>query len=234
VDVLVTVCRSASTERERERERENGIPGELRSGRRIRCGDRAHPPIDDVGDNDDNDSRLLPHPTGRGAERARNIGEATCTDHRLERHAAANAIPIYHPPSTRRAHGPGWHLRQVRPQARPARPVPALPALSPRRRRVEAEPGQGHLPGSFTVSEDRIEFFNDPHCYKDVGVYAWRLKAGALTLEVVEDGCGAGLRARNLVSLPWESCQPPSMEAAITDHWSIPIGCDTPQTTPEE
>jgi hypothetical protein len=88
--------------------------------------------------------------------------------------------------------------------------------------------------GSFTVSEDRIAFFNDPHCYEDVGIYAWRLESGKLTLEVVEDGCGAGLRARNLVSLPWESCQPPSMEAAITDHWSIPIGCDTPQTTPEE
>lgn len=88
--------------------------------------------------------------------------------------------------------------------------------------------------GSFTVSEDRIEFFNDPHCYEDVGIYAWRLEAGKLTLEVVTDDCASGLRARNFVSLPWESCQPPSTEAAITNHWPIPVGCDTTQTIPEE
>jgi hypothetical protein len=88
--------------------------------------------------------------------------------------------------------------------------------------------------GSFTVSEDRIQFFNDPHCNEDVGIYTWRLESGTLTLEVVTDDCGSGLRARNLVSLPWESCQPPSTEAAISDHWPTPIGCDTTQTVPEE
>ena len=88
--------------------------------------------------------------------------------------------------------------------------------------------------GSFTVSEDRIAFFNDPQCYEDVGIYAWRLESGQLTLEVVEDECGAGLRARNLASLPWESCQPSSTEAAITDHWPTPVGCDTTQSVSEE
>jgi hypothetical protein len=88
--------------------------------------------------------------------------------------------------------------------------------------------------GSFTVSEGRIEFFNDPHCYEDVGIYTWGLEAGKLTLEVVEDDCASGLRARNLVSLPWESCQPPSTEAAISDHWPTPIGCDTTQPISEE
>jgi hypothetical protein len=88
--------------------------------------------------------------------------------------------------------------------------------------------------GSFTVSQDRIEFFNDPHCYEDVGIYAWRLEAGKLTLEVMRDGCAFDLRAKSLVALPWESCQPPSTEAAITDHWPIPVGCDATQPISEE
>lgn len=63
--------------------------------------------------------------------------------------------------------------------------------------------------GSFTVSEDRITFFNDPHCYDAVGIYRWQLEAGQLVLEVVEDECdgrvlgGGGLRATNFASLPW-------------------------------
>jgi hypothetical protein len=84
--------------------------------------------------------------------------------------------------------------------------------------------------GSFTVSEDRVEFFNDPHCFQDTGVYTWDLEDGKLTLELVEDNCGVYLRARNLVALPWQSCQPPSTEAAITNHWPTPVGCDMTET----
>ena len=63
--------------------------------------------------------------------------------------------------------------------------------------------------GSFTVSEDRIEFFNDPHCYDAVGIYTWKLEAGQLTLEAIEDECdgrvlgGGGLRVTNFSSDPW-------------------------------
>jgi hypothetical protein len=91
--------------------------------------------------------------------------------------------------------------------------------------------GWGTL-GSFAVSEDRIEFFNDPHCLQDVGIYTWELRDGKLMLSVVEDNCGVDLRLRNLVAYPWESCQPPSTEAAITDHWPTPVGCGTIKTEP--
>jgi hypothetical protein len=79
--------------------------------------------------------------------------------------------------------------------------------------------------GSFSVSGDQIEFFNDPHCFQDTGTYTWKLEDGKLILTVVEDNCGVYLRKQNLVALPWESCQPPSEEAAITDHWPISPGC---------
>lgn len=81
--------------------------------------------------------------------------------------------------------------------------------------------------GSFIISGDQISFFNDPHCYEDIGIYTWKLEDGELALEVVSDDCAFGLRAENLVDLPWESCQPPSTEAAVTNHWPTPIGCDT-------
>jgi len=84
--------------------------------------------------------------------------------------------------------------------------------------------------GSFVVSGDQISFFNDPHCYEDVGIYTWELEDGELALEVIEDDCAFGLREENFVAHPWESCQPPSTEAAITNHWPTPVGCDMPQT----
>jgi hypothetical protein len=80
--------------------------------------------------------------------------------------------------------------------------------------------------GSFAVSGERIAFFNDPHCHRDVGVYTWRLEAGQLVLGLIEDNCGVDLRARSLTAQPWLSCQPPSTEAAVTDHWPRPPGCD--------
>ena len=81
--------------------------------------------------------------------------------------------------------------------------------------------------GSFTVTEDQIVFFNDPHCFQDTGVYRWRLEDGRLTLTADDDNCGVYLRAQNLEAMPWESCQPPSTEAAITNHWPIPAGCES-------
>ena len=63
--------------------------------------------------------------------------------------------------------------------------------------------------GSFTVTENRIEFFNDPHCYDAVGIYTWKLEASQLTLEAIEDKCdgrvlgGGGLRVMNFTSQPW-------------------------------
>jgi hypothetical protein len=62
--------------------------------------------------------------------------------------------------------------------------------------------------GSFVVSGNQIEFFNDPHCHQDFGTYRWTLASGQLILEVVQDRCGAGLRAMALTAQPWLSCQP--------------------------
>jgi hypothetical protein len=78
---------------------------------------------------------------------------------------------------------------------------------------------------SFTVSGDRVELFNDPTCLDDVGVYTWQLAEGELTFSVVEDKCAILLRAQNLTSIPWQSCQPPNREAAVSGHWPALAGC---------
>jgi hypothetical protein len=78
---------------------------------------------------------------------------------------------------------------------------------------------------SFTVSQDQLYLFNDPVCTDAVGVYKWKLESGTLTLEVIEDECAIRLRAMNLTGLPWLSCRPPNAEAAVTDHWFKPPGC---------
>lgn len=80
--------------------------------------------------------------------------------------------------------------------------------------------------GSYAVSEDRIYFFNDPYCNWETGVYQWKLEEGALTLTELDDPCSQGLRAANFINQPWLSCSPPNTEAAITDHWQKPAGCD--------
>lgn len=80
--------------------------------------------------------------------------------------------------------------------------------------------------GSYAVSGDQIYFFNDPYCNQDTGVYRWKLEDGALTLTEVDDPCSQGLRSANFVDQPWLSCRPPNTEAAITDHWQKPKGCD--------
>jgi len=64
--------------------------------------------------------------------------------------------------------------------------------------------------GSYTVSEGRIDFFNDPSCYYVVGSYTWELEAGQLTLQAIDDECdgrvlgGGGLRVMNFTSHPWK------------------------------
>lgn len=80
--------------------------------------------------------------------------------------------------------------------------------------------------GSYTVSDDRIYFFNDPYCNMETGVYQWKLEEGALILTEIDDPCSQGLRAANFIDQPWLSCRPPNPEAAITDHWQKPEGCD--------
>jgi len=80
--------------------------------------------------------------------------------------------------------------------------------------------------GSFYVSGDRLILANDPVCHEVIGVYRWRLEEGRLTLKEIDDPCAIHLRAANLTSLAWLSRQPPSAEAAITDHWLKPPGCD--------
>lgn len=79
--------------------------------------------------------------------------------------------------------------------------------------------------GSYAVMGQRVEFFNDPTCQDGVGVYEWALEDGSLTLSVIDDTCAIGVRADNFTSLPWDSCQPPTLEAAISGHWYMPPGC---------
>ncbi len=89
--------------------------------------------------------------------------------------------------------------------------------------------------GSFIVTRDRLSkvedpdkllLFNDPYCPDIVGVYRWQQTEDGLRLEAVDDTCSYRLRAANLSSLPWLSCAPPNAEAAVTDHWRKPEGCD--------
>jgi hypothetical protein len=80
--------------------------------------------------------------------------------------------------------------------------------------------------GSYLVTKDRIIFFNDPCCTQDIGIYQWRLEKGVLTLQVIDDPCAIMLRGRNLSHLPWQCCQPPNIEAAVSGHWNVPMGCE--------
>ena len=80
--------------------------------------------------------------------------------------------------------------------------------------------------GSFVVDGNRMRLFNDPTCMAAIGSYTWSLNEGRLELQVVEDKCAIGMRAKNLTQLPWLSCQPPPMEADVSGHWQKPSGCD--------
>jgi hypothetical protein len=79
---------------------------------------------------------------------------------------------------------------------------------------------------SFVLLGDQLTLANDPVCHEVIGVYQWKLEEGRLILTEIEDKCAIGLRAMNLTKLPWRSCQPPNREAATTDHWPKPAGCD--------
>ena len=85
-----------------------------------------------------------------------------------------------------------------------------------------------HSLGSFTVEGNRLYLFNDPVCHLVVGIYTWQLDASGLKLTVVNDPCQVERRADTFGDLTWRSCQPPNTEAAVTDHWPRPSGCDWP------
>lgn len=80
--------------------------------------------------------------------------------------------------------------------------------------------------GSFTVAGDTLQLFNDPNCIDVVGHYTWTLDDGVLNLTAVDDPCAIQLRGKNFTFQPWESCQPPNTEAAISGHWPVPEGCE--------
>ncbi len=87
--------------------------------------------------------------------------------------------------------------------------------------------------GSFLVAGDHVSLFNDPVCEEDLGMvgeYTWSKEGSALVLHSIDDLCSIHLRARNLTAMPWreqktDPCLPPNREAAVTDHWAVPVGC---------
>jgi hypothetical protein len=80
--------------------------------------------------------------------------------------------------------------------------------------------------GTYVVAGNRLLLANDPTCIDGLGLYSWKLNEGQLVLEVIDDPCAIRLRAMNLTQLPWVSCRPPNIEAAVTEHWQKPDGCD--------
>jgi hypothetical protein len=80
--------------------------------------------------------------------------------------------------------------------------------------------------GTCIVAGDRLLLANDPNCIDTVGLYTWRLEGGQLFLEVIDDPCAIKLRGLNLTQQPWRACRPPTIEAAVTEHWPKPEGCD--------
>jgi len=80
--------------------------------------------------------------------------------------------------------------------------------------------------GSFVIDQNRVQVFNDPCCIEVKGFYRWTLDQGDLKLQVMEDKCAIGQRAKNLTQIPWQSCQPPSMQAGFSGQWEKPAGCE--------
>jgi hypothetical protein len=80
--------------------------------------------------------------------------------------------------------------------------------------------------GTYVVAGDRLLLANDPTCIDGLGLYSWKLHEGRLVLEVIDDSCAIRLRAMNLTQMPWDSCRPPNIEAAVTEHWHKPEGCN--------
>ena len=80
--------------------------------------------------------------------------------------------------------------------------------------------------GSFAVDGERLFLFNDPTCYRMTGIYGWEQVEGGLDLKTIEDRCQVDRRARSFAGMVWQSCQPPSTEAATTGHWRVPVACE--------
>jgi hypothetical protein len=80
--------------------------------------------------------------------------------------------------------------------------------------------------GSFVVAGNRLALFNDPTCADDVGEYEWRIENRELIFVVIRDACAIELRGKNLSAVAWQMCQPPNIEAGISDHWQKPAGCE--------
>lgn len=80
--------------------------------------------------------------------------------------------------------------------------------------------------GTFILSGNQLTLANDPTCQEVIGVYEWKVEKGTLILKAIADDCAIKLRNKNLAGLPWLSCQPPNTEAATTEHWLKPPGCD--------
>ena len=78
---------------------------------------------------------------------------------------------------------------------------------------------------SYTVSGNQLKLFNDPTCVDTIGTYTWLMEGRKLTLQAIDDTCAIKVRAENLTAMPWDSCEPPTREAALTDHWPKPAGC---------
>lgn len=80
--------------------------------------------------------------------------------------------------------------------------------------------------GTYIAAKDRVLLANDPACIDEIGLYRWQLADGRLIFEAIDDPCAIKLRAVNLTQQPWMSCRPPNIEAAVTEHWLKPEGCD--------
>ena len=74
--------------------------------------------------------------------------------------------------------------------------------------------------GTCIVADNRIILANDPSCIKGIGVYTWKLEAGKLIFEVIDDECAIRLRALNLTEVPWILCHPPCSDSAAAVHGS--------------
>lgn len=81
---------------------------------------------------------------------------------------------------------------------------PATLTLAEGRFMVEQPLSRFTSRGHYFVDGDRILLINDPNCPQTEGVYRWQLRAGTLSLEVVEDDCSFDLlRARYFSAAPW-------------------------------
>jgi len=78
---------------------------------------------------------------------------------------------------------------------------------------------------SFTISEAELQIFNDTYCPEVVGRYGWKLVAGELVLNVIEDSCSFGLRGQNLSNQAWLACQSASQAAEPVPPEDNPPGC---------